>query len=67
MISLFAAAAISSHFLQQIQNTITVKKSFIGFQNIALVKEILIGREKLFERMNAPAPGVKRALVCGPF
>ena len=31
------------------------------------IVDVLIGREKLLEGMNAPAPGVKRALVCGPF
>jgi hypothetical protein len=31
------------------------------------IVDVLIGREKLIEGMNALAPGVKRALVCGPF
>jgi alanine dehydrogenase len=31
------------------------------------IVDVLIGREKLIEGINALAPGVKRALVCGPF
>lgn len=31
------------------------------------IVDVLIGREKLIEGLNALAPGVKRALACGPF
>jgi hypothetical protein len=31
------------------------------------IVDVLIGREKLLEGLDALAPGVQRALVCGPF
>jgi len=31
------------------------------------ITDVLIGREKLIEGIDTLTPGVKRALVCGPF